>query len=74
MPVPCAVCNRWLKRYDEYDQSVAEYPPIFTRTMVMGIFAPSCSEQCAAILRGRKEAEQAVAGASDENPRKRCRK
>jgi hypothetical protein len=55
MPVNCAVCEKRLRRRQERtgneDHPNAYLPDIWTRTLVMGTFLPSCSRECAVFLR-----------------------
>ncbi len=55
MPVPCAVCEKLLRRIRETSPA---YPYVHTRTLVGEDFLPSCSEDHANILRGRSFSAQ----------------
>ena len=53
--VYCGVCGRKIRRLGERmgESEHSEHPLIHTRTLVNGLFVPSCSVECAGVMRAQ---------------------
>jgi hypothetical protein len=50
-PVPCANCGRLLRRVFFNSDRKHKDNQVFSRTLVRGVFMPSCGERCRQELR-----------------------